>query len=290
MGQSSAPTQTSQAPHTPDTFTAGSPATLARPGDPVATPVNIPLQMSTANGALDRLFLPVMTGGRQEHVIIDSGTGRTWFRLPGAKTEWTDDAFVAQIGGQTMSILGRDVPAFSDSVNGRPAIGTVGMDFLSAGPTELDLGRGALIRYPPGFQVPEAATWPTLPIKLAGGLMYANIQVNGRPHQVVLDTGSPTTILVESPLPGDKPRITQDVLGHPFKVWDGSGLLTLGPGDAGRQVAVTRAPSFPHLSDVSQAMGVPVDGLLGLSGLGRGRVIIDTARGVVQIEPSPSGG
>src|SRR4051794_37770880 len=70
-------------------------ARLASPGDPVATAVRIPLRLSVVDGTVRRLYLPVTLQGQREHVIIDSGTARTWLANPSASRDWTDNAFEA---------------------------------------------------------------------------------------------------------------------------------------------------------------------------------------------------
>jgi hypothetical protein len=59
-----------------------------RPEQPVTKAVSIKLRMTSSEGNLERLYLPVIKNGTLEHIIVDSGTSRTWFRLAGATQTW----------------------------------------------------------------------------------------------------------------------------------------------------------------------------------------------------------
>jgi hypothetical protein len=266
-----------------------------RPEQPVTKAVSIKLRMTSSEGNLERLYLPVIKNGTLEHIIVDSGTSRTWFRLAGATQTWTDNAFVATIGGQPTSIWGRNVPAFNEFVNGRVVIGVVGNDLLTSGPTKLDLQNGTMTRFPKGAEVPNTSSWPTMPIELNRGVLLAKAEIDGVPRHLQLDTGAPTTILITEPLPGDIPRKSHDVLGNEFTVFDGVGTVQLNPSIIYPDVPITRAPSFPHFThDVAEALGIALDGILGLSSLGHRSVIIDAEHGVLRLQPEqkeePNGG
>jgi hypothetical protein len=262
-------------------------AAASKPSAPVAVPETIRVRLTHAGGELDRVYVPVTVqpNGQAEHVILDSGTARTWFRLANATEDFTPNAFVAKIGASTLSVFGRDVPAFDESVDGRVVIGAIGVDLISAGPTVLDLRSSTLVRYPTSFVVPGSDTWPVMPIAVTRGLIHGHVTVDGVDHHVMVDTGSPTTLLIAQPEPGDQPRTSHDALGNPFTVYDGRGDLVIAPELGDTDVAVTRAPTFPHLTDIANALGLPIDGLLGLSSMGGRRVLFDLAAGVVRFEP-----
>jgi hypothetical protein len=263
--------------------------TVRHPSDPVTSSERIVLRMTLEDGLPDRLYVPVTKDGAAEHAILDSGTARTWFRLANATQDWTDNAFVSRIGDENLTILGRKVPPFTESVDGRVAVGALGIDFLSAGPTELDLHAGVLIRHPVGFEVPGSESWPVLRIQKTRGLIHGEATIDGQLRRLLIDTGAPTSILLAQPQPGDVPRTSHDVLGNPFTVWDGRGQVEIADHLGTSDVPLTRAPSFPHLTDTANAMGVELDGLLGLTSLGRGRVIFDLANGVLRFEPRQPG-
>jgi hypothetical protein len=117
------------------------------------------------------------------------------------------------------------------------------------------------------------------------GIIHGHITVDGVDHHVMIDTGSPTTLLIAQPLPGDRPRTAHDALGNPFTVFDGRGKLTIATGLPVADVSVTRAPRFPHLTDIANALGIPIDGLLGLASMGEARIVFDLAASVVRFVP-----
>jgi hypothetical protein len=271
----------------PDAASSESALTAVPASQPVDHVVTIPMRV-TGGREPTRLYLPVTKDGIREHIIVDCGTSRTWFTLAGATQMWTPNAFVATIGDQLTSILGRGVPPFVETVGGRRAIGALGNDFITSGPTEIDVRRGVYKRFPPGTPIPSAASWPTMKVTLKRGILLGEAVVDGRLRQLQIDTGAPTTMLVgEQGQPGDTQRIVHDVLGHGYPVWDGHGDITLAPGIESPHTQITRAPEFPHFTiDIAQALGLPLDGVLGLAAIGYRSIIIDIAAGVMRIEPS----
>jgi hypothetical protein len=255
---------------------------------PVDHVVTIPMKVTSNGGEPSRLYLPVLEDGTTpEHIIVDCGTSRTWFTLTGAAQMWTPNAFVATIGGQLTSILGRNVPPFVETVDGRRAIGALGNDFITSGPTEIDVRRGVFKRYPPGTEIAAAASWPTMRVRIKRGILLGEAVIDGKLRQLQIDTGAPTTMLVgEEGHPGDTMRIVHDVLGHGYPVWDGHGDVTLAPGVESPNTRISRAPEFPHFTlDVAQPLGEDLDGVLGLAAIGFRSIIIDVAAGVIRVEP-----
>jgi len=143
---------------------------------------------------LARLYLPVTRDGKAEHLIIDSGTARTWFRMDQGAAEWKDDAFVATIGNAKLHVLGRKVPAFKEQVRGHSPVGALGNDLLVDGFTELDLARGRLLRHT--SISPELLAWPTLPFTIDRGIMYARVPMDGKERLLQIDTGAPNSMLI----------------------------------------------------------------------------------------------
>jgi hypothetical protein len=260
--------------------------TVRHPADPVSSPEAIPVELTHENRHLERVYVPATKDGLGEHVILDSGTARTWFRLDGATQDFTADAFVGRFGDSALSVFGRRVPAFDEIVDGRPAIGAIGIDFFSAGPTELDLRNSRLIRYPAHSEVPGGASgWPAIALQKTRGLIHGVVTLDGVPRRVLIDTGAPTSMLLASGEPGDTPRTDHDVFGNPFPVWDGHARLELDPRLGSSEIVITRAPKFPHLQETAAAMGVDIEGILGLSSLGSGRVVFDVDALALRFEP-----
>jgi hypothetical protein len=140
-------------------------AAARKPSDPVATAETIRVKLPRFGGDLERVYVPVFVGGRTEHVMLDSGTARTWFRLANTPQEFTPNAFVGKIGDSTLSVFGRNVPDSNELVDGRQEIGCIGTDWLSAGPVVLDLRNSTLVRHPPGFVEPGSESWPVVRIQ-----------------------------------------------------------------------------------------------------------------------------
>lgn len=253
-----------------------------RPSDPVANVETIDVRLDSEGGHLSRVYVPVDQNGTREHAILDSGTARTWYRLASG-TDFTADAFVSRIGDTTLTIFGRNVPALGETIEGREEIGAIGLDWMSAGPTELDLRNGRLVRYPVGTVLPGVESWPTMTVRRSRGLVHGDVTVDGVTHHVMVDTGAPITLLIGEPRPGDVPRTSHDVLGQSFTVYDGTSTVAIAA--EGHAVPVERAPVFQHLTDIGNAIGENIEGLLGLSSMGQGRVIFDLGAGLIRFEP-----
>lgn len=269
---------------------APAPATpIVRPDDDPpkgALPVRMIVRLDKGNPC--RLYVPIEVDGSKKLAIVDCGTSRFWLELPQeeGKDEWADDAFVVTMGGQRLHVLGRRVPPFQETAEGQAAIGAIGNDYLLAGTLLLDLREGTLQRLPRGTPVPEAAKWPAVPFALKRGIIVLDARFDLRRVRVMLDTGAADSIWKgQTGKRGDVRGETNDVHGNPLPYWLGTMRLQLGGGLLGRKVPVMRMKALEHLDEIARAIGEKLDGIVGLTSLGRRRVIIDPVRQRILLEP-----
>lgn len=264
---------------------------IGRPADdPLPDEAPIKIVVVEDDVGLQRLYLPIEVDGAKRYAIVDCGTARFWIASPQeeGKGEWIDNAWVATLGGRRLHVLGRRVPGFHEMIFGQRPIGAIGNDFLLAGTLVLDLAKGSLTRLPRGTVVPEAATWPSVPFTLLRGMILLDVTFDGQEAHVLLDTGAPKAVWIgQKGKKGDLLGETHDVHGEKLRYW--LGAMSLGLGSETRRVKVQRMERFPHLEVTAEALGEEVDGLLGLSSLGRRRIVLDPEEGKMLLEPIDGG-
>jgi hypothetical protein len=158
------------------------------------------------------------------------------------------------------------------------------MDLVLRGPTALDFDRETISFHAPGAPFAEAAGWPSAPFDAVRDLALAHVALDGQPVRLMLDTGSPDVLwLGQQPTPGDSEVDTTDAEGNPIKMYYGQATLTLGAWTG--VVPVFRVPSFPYFEQTVRDLGGNIQGLLGLSALGRAFVVDSDARAVRASEP-----
>ena len=172
---------------------------------------------------------------------------------------------------------------------GEPQAGVLGSDLVTHGAVlDLDLARGSLSWYQPARPIPPGAI--VLPIEYRNGWLVASgINVNGRDVKLVVDTGASNIILIDTvPRAGEVREDTVDGTASAITLFHGDGAITFA-GDIARHVPVDRSDSFPTLEGLIANLGGDVAGLLGLTSLGRERIIISRESLVLVLPPvSPS--
>jgi hypothetical protein len=259
--------------------------TIQRPADAPRANRTQRMIVTRYDGVPNRLYLDVHDeAGRDGYVIVDSGTSRSWLKASGRGPEFTPDAYVARLGGERMHMLGRRVP-FTEN-HDKPIIGCVGNDYLLAGVTVLDLGRGHLTRMPARARVPGSNTWHRFPIEVQGGIILTQAVLGGKQRTLLVDTGAPSSILIGQRLgPNARHEEKGDVYDQPLDLEQVEMPLQL-PDGSSRVVPVELMEHFAHLeNDVARPLKRHIDGILGLSSLGGRRVIFDRARKEMLLEP-----
>jgi hypothetical protein len=166
-------------------------------------------------------------------------------------------------------------------VQGLDVIGIVGADAFLGAPTELDVRRGRLVRH---SRLPdEVRTWPAVPVAVKDGVLVTRARVNGYDLRLLLDTGSEDTIVMSGDVDEQRGALTTDALGNPIRlVTTRAWLAWERPAASALPVMWTR--SFPAFEEEVATWG-GMGGVLGMSALGRRRLVFDAAHGRVYVEP-----
>jgi hypothetical protein len=255
----------------------GDAGTDADSGDGSCTTLDVlPLVVDVEDGVPVRLHTPVGYQDEPAMLLVDTGSGLTFLQEPLGSPDPVPDAATFQLGCLSLEVIGRPV-APNDPVDGVPTVGTLGIDLLTQGPTQLDFTGAQILFHAPGAPFPEAASWEQAPFDLIVGSVVVGVSLDGAPVRLIVDTGSPDTLWIgQQPHPGDIEVQTTDAYGNPLTLYEGT--VDLAVGGAHRTVTVLRAPTFPNYAPPAP----DVVGLLGLSSLGSG-FVIDTDAAVVRI-------
>jgi hypothetical protein len=235
----------------------------------------IPLILTIKDGVADSQVVPVIYGGVEGYLGIDTGSPITFvFGEPG------DPDYVPHIGDMTIGcevvpVALLTVDAFGvGEFQGKPLFGLLGLDFFSAFPTELD--------YPGRRVVRHLAGGPDLSGTTACAAQYEesrilidDVTLGGNNVRLSWDAGSHHTIWVGvNGEAGDKEVSLMTADGAATVVFEGTTTLAIGD-ETERTITVWRAPSFPYLADELNELGA--SGLLGVTGMGFRKIIFDKA-------------
>jgi hypothetical protein len=230
------------------------------------------LRATRWQGAPTALYVPARLDGEKVLFHLDSASAYTVLFAQGAELAWIEHA-----GDVTIGCLNLPLPGYAGlgrlpPVDGLPVVGMAGTDLLLRGPTAIDIAGATLTRH---AQAP--ADWSehaSIPYELVHGEMLVDATFDGRPVRLVVDTGAAHAVwLGEPPQPGDVEVVTEDALGDPLSVWQGS--ATIGLTGSTWTAPMLRAERFAVLEAVEAQIGEPLDGLLGLSSFPGGRLMID---------------
>jgi hypothetical protein len=237
-------------------------------------------------GRVDRLHARLTARGMLGSYLVDTGSLTSFVTHSGSE-EGGSASTVIFCKEMSLPIIGRLRPGTTPS--GERQAGVLGSDLVAHGAVlDLDLARGALSLYQPAREVPPGAI--VLPIEYRNGWLVASgIKVGGRDVKLVVDTGATNVILVDKlPRAGEVREDTVDGTASAITLYHGDGEVTFA-GDIARHVPVDRTDSFPTLEGLIANLGGDVAGLLGLTSLGRERIIISRESLVVVLPPlSPS--
>jgi predicted aspartyl protease len=171
---------------------------------------------------------------------------------------------------------------------GEPQAGVLGSDLVSQGSLlDLDLVRQTLFWYAPAQPAPALPkNAVVLPIEYRNGWLVASgIRLEGRDVKLVVDTGASNVIVV-----GKTPRLnevredTVDGTATGITLWHGDGEISFAGGTV-RHVPIDRTDAFATLEGLIAELGGDVEGLLGLTALGRERVILGRESMTIVLPP-----
>lgn len=253
------------------------------PPDPAAcTDAPLDLLATRWQGAPTALYVPATWDDAAVALHLDSASAYTVLFVEGEPAGWVDDAGTVTVGCDTLTLPGYRGLGQLPDVRGRAVVGMAGADWLLRSPVDLDIRGAELRRFATAPATWETAPWVTY--DLVGGEMLVDATFDGRPVRLVVDTGAAHAVwLGEAPEPGDVEVTTEDALGDPLTVWQGSAEIGLA-GEAW-EATMLRAERFPVLEAVSAQLGVPLDGLLGLSAFPGGRIYLDPASQRLYLPP-----
>lgn len=257
----------------------------ARPAPACPQPAPLLVHHDEA-GRVDRLHARLTARGVLGNYLIDTGSLKSYVTHAGEE-EGTSASTVISCQETTLPIIARLRPGTTP--DGAPQGGVLGSDLLAHGAVlDLDLVKGALAWYQPARAIPAGAI--VLPIEERHGWLVASgIQIDGRSVKLVVDTGASNVILVDKvPRANEVREDTVDGTASPITLYHGAGEVTFA-GDIARHVPVDRTDAFPTLEGLIANLGGDVAGLLGLTSLGRERIIVSRDSLVIVLPPlSPS--
>jgi hypothetical protein len=257
----------------PDAFAAKTPRMWAKYGASApacATPAPMLVHHDDA-GRVDRLHATLTARGVTGHYLVDTGSLKS-FATHSGNEEGTSASTVIACSTTTLPIIARLRPGLTP--DGQPQSGVLGSDLVAHGAVlDLDLKKGALGWSYPAPPPPAGAV--VLPIERRHGWLVASgIRLGGRDVKLVVDTGASNVIVVDkTPRAGEVREETVDGTASPITLWHGSGELAFTDGVV-RHVPVDRTDDFPTLEGLITELGGDVAGLLGLTSMGRDRIVV----------------
>jgi len=300
-GSSAEPGGEGAAPSAPDASSSSSSSSDDGGGDAACATGTLPLVVTMQSTPVGQtplaLFVPATYQANPVLFVLDTGSPYTFLHQPlpdggadggedagpGSDMTLTPDAGSIGLGCDTVAIPGIDV-VDSPPVDGKPVVGTLGGDRLFTRPIKLDFVASQVVWSASGTPFSEAASWPSAPFERQQGYVRIHdVAFDGKPVQLIIDTGAPDSLwLGQQPQPGDQEVEGVDSDGNTVKLYLGTVTLTMG--SFKKTVPVLRAPSFPYVQAVADALGGHVDGLLGLSAFPKG-IVFDTDAARVRLAP-----
>jgi hypothetical protein len=237
-------------------------------------------------GRVDRLHVQLPVRGSLGEFLVDTGSLKSFVTRSDAGTDAMADTTIF-CRSTTLPIIARLRPGTTPE--GLSQAGVLGSDLVAHGSVlDLDLLGGHLSLYEPAPARPAGAR--LLPVEYRNGWLVASgIKIDGRDVKLIVDTGASNVIVV-----GKTPRLnevredTVDGTASAITLFHGVGEMEVGDGVA-RHVPVDRTDAFPTLEGLIANLGGDVAGLLGLTAMGRERIIIGKDSLMLVLPPvSPS--
>lgn len=235
-------------------------------------------------GRVDRLHARVTARNVVGNFLVDTGS-HTSFATHSGDESGSSARTVIACTTTSLPIIARMRPGTTPE--GLPQGGVLGADLVAHGAVlDLDFANEKLSWYQPAPVAPPGAV--VLPIEhRKGWLVASGIRVDGRDVKLVVDTGATNVILVDkTPRPGEVREDTVDGTTAAITLWHGHGAIAFAGGPL-RDVPVDRTDDFATLEGLIANLGGDVAGLLGITALGRDRIVISRDALVVLLPPAP---
>ena len=237
-----------------------------------------------AAGRVDRLHAQLSARGMLGEFLVDTGSLKSFVTRSGDGTDTTATTTIF-CRSTTLPIIARLRPGMTP--NGLPQAGVLGSDLVAHGDVlDLDLTAGRLSWYEPAPGAPGPARAMVVPIERRNGWLIASgIEVDGRTVKLIVDTGASNVIVLgKTPRPGEVREDTVDGTASAITLYHADGEIDLGDGVT-RHVPVDRTDSFPTLEGLIESLGGDIAGLLGLTSLGRERIIVGESSMTLVLPP-----
>ena len=224
-------------------------------------------------GRVDRLHVQLSAQGKLGEYLVDTGSLKSFVTRSGDGTDATADTTIF-CHPMTLPIIARLRPGTTPE--GLPQAGVLGSDLVAHGSAlDLDLVNGRLSWYDVAPATPLPAHAVLVPIEARNGWLIASgIELDGRMVKLIVDTGSTNVVVVSrTPRLKEVREDTVDGTASAITLFHAGGEIDLGDGVA-RHVPVDRTDAFPTLEGLIQSLGGDVAGLLGITSLGRERIVL----------------
>lgn len=237
-----------------------------------------------AAGRVDRLHATLTARGVTGEFLVDTGSLAS-FATHSGRGEPDKAGVTIACTATSFPIIARLRPG--STPDGKPQVGVLGSNLVAHGEVlDLDLRNGTLFWYQPAPPPPPGAIVVPIERRRGGWLVASGIQVGGRAVKLVVDTGATNIILIDkTPRAGEVKEETVDGTASTITLWHGDGDITFADG-LKRHVPVDRSDDFPTLQGLIAELGGDVAGLLGMTSLGRDRVVIGRDAMYVVLPPA----
>ncbi len=222
-------------------------------------------------GRVDRLHAELTARSLTGPYLVDTGSMRSFVTYESDEaSHWAKTVIGCE--STSLPIIARLRPGTTP--DGQPQSGVIGSDLLAHGSVlDLDLLRGTLGWYQPAPPSPAGSV--TAPIEWRNGWLIASVVLDGKPAKLVVDTGSTNVIWLDAnPRPGEVREETVDGTANKVVLYHGDGKIAFGANGAAFPVPVDRTDDFATLQSLVMSLGGDVQGLLGMTAMGRERVIL----------------
>jgi len=233
-------------------------------------------------GRVDRLHVQLSAHGTLGEYLLDTGSLTSFVTRSGDGTDTSANASIF-CRSTTLPIIARLRPGTTP--DGLPQAGVLGSDLVTDGSVlDLDLVNGRLEWYDPAPAVPAGAM--VVPIEMRNGWLVASgITVQGRTVKLIVDTGASNIVVVgKTPRLGEVREDTVDGTSSAITLYHAEGDVDLGDGVV-RHLPVDRTDSFDTLEGLIASLGGDIAGLLGLTALGRQRIVIGESSMMLVLSP-----
>lgn len=268
----------------PDLRAVEGPAPFAAARAPVcATPTPL-LVHHDEKGRVDRLHATLTARDMTGPYLVDTGSSRSFVTYSSEEeSHWAKTTIGC--ASTSLPIIARLRPGATP--NGDAQAGVLGSDLMAHGSVlDLDLQGGLLGWYYPPPKPPASAV--VVPIEWRNGWLIASgIVLDGKPVKLIVDTGSTDIIWLDQTIRvGEVREDTVDGTANPVVLFHGEGRVSFNGSEA-LPVPVDRTDDFATLKSLVMSLGGDVHGLLGMTALGRERVILSRDKLAIVLPVTP---